>query len=213
MKRSILLTTILAAFVVAGVARADVIKQTNARYVVVQGEAADEILNPDAKTDRWGKTVRERAEDPPSVYTVADDEKASDGKALVSPKGGHNKPDEPLESIAAYRIQMTTAGTYTVYVRARNNGTPKHQSSDSFFAPDKLGKVSPNVTIYVQNSGEYKWQKLPSTFLLLPSDIVNPIEFRVGAREADTRIDAFVFSRDTGLDKTPEKLDEMAGVK
>jgi len=207
-----ILQAIVASFIltlIGAAIAAEPVRQENDRYVVVPAGAPQEILNPDAEVDRVRNEVRNQPEVPPVIYRIVEDEKALTRKAIVSPPGGANAPHDFMESIAVYRVQFTTAGTYHAYFRGRNNGIEGNPSSDSFFYTATFGEENPSTVFYVQNSGEYKWQKLRQTYLLLPGDIRQPVEFRIGVREPDTHIDAFVFSRDDGLDKTPEKLDAL----
>ena len=57
------------------------------------------------------------------------------------------------------------------------------------------------------NSGNYGWVE-PGAYTVDPADVGQTLDFHIGVREGDTRIDAFVFALTSGLSE--EQLDALA---
>ena len=190
---------------------APVVQNDGADFVLVEAEAADEILNPDKDNDVVAGKQKDQPEDPAQVWKTVDDDKASGGKALVSPIGGRRKAGDPMETVAVYKIQFKTPGTYYLYFRARNNGKPGHGGSDSLFMPSKFGADAHATNRGIKSTGDYVWHA-GGRFLVMPADAKAPLEYRVDSRETGAHLDALLWAREKGLEKTPERLDEMAGI-
>jgi hypothetical protein len=147
----------------------------------IQAENYSEILDSDNDGNVWTKVA------------VAE---ALGGQVIKAPNGSTANP--PLhETIATYDIEFATPGTYTAYYRLRGfNG-----SSDSFYAPTDFG-VDPTRNVTTNQSGEFFWKKDTQTFNIMPSHIGVPLEFRLGMREQQAEIDAFVLDLNSSLTDT-----------
>ena len=181
-------------------------------YVVVQAEDATEILNPDLANDVQANVARGFQEFPERTWEAVDCDGALNCRALrapASPDRQQSEPPEPHESIAVYTIEFATTGTYTAYMRVRNNGVDGNNGSDSFWRPSDFN-TTPTLNSGTGTTGEFDW-KAYSGYVVEAADIGAPLEFRVGVRESLAHIDALVFSTDTGL--SDAALDALATPK
>ncbi len=151
-------------------------------YLVIQAENAVSILDPDGDNVVW------------EITNVAN---ASEGKALSA--ADSRRPDltsEPQESIAVYNLTFTDEGLYTVYYLARGFAS----NSDSFFSPEELG-ADPESAVTTSSDGYYDWI-VGEQYNITSSNVGVPLEFRLGAREQLSEIDAFIFHRNGNLTST-----------
>ena len=151
-------------------------------YLVIQAENTSGILDPD------GDNV---------IWKVADVANASGGKALSADNTQRpNLASDPQESIALYDIEFAEEGLYTVYYLARGFAT----NADSFFAPEELG-LDPESAVTTSSDGFFDWI-VGDQFNITTSNVGVPLEFRLGAREQLSEIDAIIFHRDGNLTST-----------
>ncbi|MDK2971380.1 MAG: poly(beta-D-mannuronate) lyase [Candidatus Sumerlaeota bacterium] len=201
---------LITALLCAAQSHAVITQQTGESYVAFQGEATDAILNPDAANDVQGSAQTGSAESPAQVWEPVDDDDAIDDIALKATPNPHKQTSDTAlqESIAVYRIVFNQAGTYRLYLRARNNGTPDNGSTDSCWVQSSIGEANPSVSQSVDRTGLYAWRGSQS-YTITSGQLGNELELRIGVRENDLHLDALVLSTDTGLNSG--ELDELFG--
>ncbi|MEQ8848895.1 chondroitinase-B domain-containing protein [Botrimarina sp.] len=154
----------------------------------LQAEAYDQLLDPDGNGAVW------------SVVATPD---ALGGLAIRAPGGDRvDLPAEPHDAIAAYEVELSVAGEYTAYYRARGFDS----SSDSLFAPSTLG-VDPDQNLGLSDDGRFGWRRGASAFAIGEAHLGVPLELRIGMREHDAELDAIVLSLDAAL--TDAELDAL----
>ena len=154
--------------------------------VAIESDEFTSALDPNNDGDTW------------SVLQTAD---ALGGNTLVAPDG--NRVDQPgtHDALLTYDLQFSETGTYTAYYRARGFSG----GSDSLYTPGDFG-VDPDITESISSDGFYAWET-GGTFEVTASDVNDPVEFRIGKRERDAELDAFVFHLDGNL--TESELDAL----
>jgi len=154
---------------------------------VIQAEDFTFLLNPNGDSDTW--IVQETSE-------------ALGGFTLRAPAGDRvDLPAEDHDAIAVYDLEFSQPGTYTAYYRARGFGS----STDSIFTPSDFD-TDPDQQQNLTDSGVYDWE-VGQTFVIGPSHVGVPLEFRIGKREQYADFDAFVLHLSAGL--TDEQLDAL----
>ena len=165
----------------------------NATGCAIQAEDFAYLLNPNADSDTW------------VVQTTAD---ALGEKSLRAPAGDRvDLPAEAHDAIAVYDMSFSTPGTYTAYYRARGFDG----SSDSIYTPSGFDS-DPDVQQNLTSDGLYRWET-GDTFVISPSHVGVPLEFRIAKREQFADFDAFVLHLSAGLsDSQLDALfDSLAG--
>ncbi|MBB6428387.1 hypothetical protein HNQ40_000193 [Algisphaera agarilytica] len=155
-------------------------------YLVIEAEDYSHILDPDSDGDVW---------------TAVQDVAASNGAALESPSGSRTDLSVSHETLAVYDLLFSNAGVYTAYYRARGFSS----STDSFYSPDGFD-ADPSVTETLSSDGLFDWVT-GETFVISESNVGMPLEFRLGRRERDAQLDAFIFHMDSDL--TSGELDAL----
>jgi poly(beta-D-mannuronate) lyase len=180
-------------------------------YIAFQAEDADSILNPDAADDVQNSVLTGSAESPAQVFEIVSDGQALGGSALESPSTPHRQQTQggPQESIAVFLLEFANAGTYRLYVRARNNGTPGNGASDSIWVGSAFGSATPDEQTNLGSTGSFAWVEESINLTVNPGDVGNTLEFRISVRESDARADALVVSTTSGLTET--QLDDLFG--
>jgi hypothetical protein len=126
-------------------------------------------------------------------WTVESSSDAIGGSTLVAPAGARVTLPGTHDAIVTFNLDFSEAGTYTAYYRARGfNG-----SSDSFYTPSDFG-VDPDNQESISNNGVYGWET-GQTYEVTSGDIGTSLDFRIGKREADAELDAFVFHLNANL--------------
>ena len=129
------------------------------------------------------------------TFFVIEDSDALAGKVLKAPNGDRiDLSNEAHDTIATYTLQFETEGSYTLYYRARGFSG----STNSLYVPDGFN-VDPNDNEPATSDGSFEWFKESTTFTINASNVGAPVEFRLGMREANTEIDAFVLNLDSNL--------------
>jgi len=192
---------------------ADVIEQApGADSLGVEAEAYNSLLNPDSSNDIQSNSQTGQPESPTRIWSDVVDLTASGNAAMEAPPSPHKQlTDSSLqEAIAVYLLRFATAGTYTTYIRARNDGTPGDGSTDSVWLSSAFNESNPSLNVSTGQTGDYEWRKPSGGELeVTPGQVGIILQFRLGVRESDARADGFVFSLDAGL--TDEELDTLLG--
>jgi poly(beta-D-mannuronate) lyase len=110
---------------------AALIQEAGTDYLAIQGEAADQVLNPDEADDLRYNVVTGAPESPTQIWSVVSDSAALDGYARQAPPSTHRQTFNKAlqESNAVFPVIFTSAGTYQCYMRVRNDGTPDNGST------------------------------------------------------------------------------------
>lgn len=172
---------------------------TDTGYTWVGGGIYEETI----KNDEW-------------LVTGMDD--AANGVGITHPRGSEAGPDwyemseftGPHKSIASYRVQFETPGTYYMHYYSSSNKTGRPYSDTFWVTESPYGSgqggfdASPNYRLSTGNTGDFTWRLSYPLVYTVTEDMVNkPLTFNVGARENLTRIDAFIItqvdSQDTGI--------------
>ncbi|MEP4077201.1 polysaccharide lyase 6 family protein [Haloferula sp.] len=179
----------------------DIVQGSSDDHIAFQAQSVDSILNPDAADDVQGSSATGSPESPERVWTLVSDANSLSGEVLMAPPSPHKQTSNTSlqESIAVYSLRFATAGTYHVYFRARNDGTPESGSSDSFWAPTDWNEANPSDATSTGKTGSYEWRE-PLSIDVSAGELDTPLEFRIGVRESDAHLDAVVLSQQTGLD-------------
>lgn len=157
----------------------------------IQAEDYTTILDPDGDGNMW------------TTVSVAN---ALGGEVLQAPGGDRvDLASELHDTIATFELEFETPGQYTAYYRARGFSG----SSDSLFTPDDFG-VDPDNNEGLSNNGQFRWEKDSRTFEITESHLGVPLEFRLGMREQDAELDAFVLHLNGSL--SDRELDELFAI-
>ncbi|MBI1290631.1 hypothetical protein GC173_05245 [bacterium] len=176
-----------------------------ADHVAIEAEYADEILNPDAANDVQDSVQTGNPESPARIWAIGSATAASGGTFIAAPPTPHRQQNAPSlpETIAVYRFNFQTAGTYKAYFRVSNNGVVANGSSDSFWGPAGFGTANPSVNTTTGTTGAFEWlTNYGQSFVVSPAQVGNTLEFRVSSRESGMRLDGLVLSLQDALDST-----------
>ena len=189
-------------------ASAVVEQATGSSHLVIVAAEPDSIENPDLANDVQASTLTGSVESPEQVWHAVADADALNGQVLVATPSPHYQRDhrEFQESIAVYRLRFSASGSYHLYYHASNNGTPGNGGSNSFWRPATLGDAPTWGGVNIAESGDYEWG-LAGTYTVSSATLQQAVSLRIGVRESDTRIDAFVLSLDAAL--TDAQLDAI----
>lgn len=148
-------------------------------YLVREAEHFTSITDPDGDGDVW------------EVALTGD---ASNNEVIVSPSGSRTDlTTDPHETLALYDLSFSEPGTYTAYYLGRGFST----ASDSFFTPDGF-EQDPDNQESLSNDGLFRWET-GGAFTITESNVDVPLEFRLGRREGQAQLDAFVFHPSSSL--------------
>lgn len=130
-----------------------------------------------------------------ATFSVVSTSNALAGQALKAPDGDRVDLDtEDHDAIATYTLEFETAGTYTIYYRARGFDG----STNSLYLPNGFN-VDPDNNETLSSDGVFEWRQESTSFTISSSNVGVPVEFRLGMRERDAEIDAFVLHLDSSL--------------
>jgi len=157
----------------------------------IQAEDYTSILDPDGDGNTW---------------TTVSVTNALGGEVIQAPGGDRvDLATELHDTIATFELEFETPGQYTAYYRARGfNG-----SSDSLYTPDDFG-VDPDNNEGLTSNGQFSWEKDTRSFEITESHLGVPLEFRLGMREQDAEVDAFVLHLSGSV--SDSELDELFSI-
>ena len=158
----------------------------------IQGEDFSSILDPDGDGNQW------------AIESVVG---ALGGKVIKAPGGDRvDLGSEAHDTIAVFEVEFETPGVYTAYYRVRGFDG----SSDSIFLPDDFA-IDPDDNVSLTSNGQFRWQTDDdTTYTITAANTDVPLEFRLGRREKDAEIDAFVLHLNPSL--SDAELDALFAV-
>lgn len=189
-------------------------QQLNDTYVAFEAEAAHTLGGTDWRIVDLVTPYNHPHPNGKTPVLLPSTTNASRGAAII------NAFNQPANSIAVYRINFLTAGTYRWYIRDgafENGGVPTdYGNEDSMNRPPAFG-VDPvssppgysgfDPTFHGfsgQVEGQYGWRNTGFNYTVSTPGVV---EFRIRPREPGFSVDRMVFSTSTGL--TGAQLDTL----
>jgi poly(beta-D-mannuronate) lyase len=180
--------------------------------LAIEAEEYNSLLNPDAGNDVQSGSQTGQAESPERIWSDVADLSAFGNAVLQAPPSPHKQLSNSSlqEAIAVFLLRFATNGTFTTYIRVRNGGTPSDGSTDSVWLSSAFDEVDPSNNVSTGQTGGYEWRKPSGGDLdVTPGQVGTIVQFRLGVRENDARVDGFVFSLDSGL--SDSELDDILG--
>ena len=134
------------------------------------------------------------------VWSVAYCSGSLTGRIMAAPTQECKTPP-PHESELIYRLRFAEAGSYHLYYRASNNGTPGSGGSDSFWRASDFN-TTPTLSCGTGTTGLFTWTAPAVVYTVEAGDVGEVLELRFGSRERFARVCSFVLSTQSGLSST-----------